>query len=695
MGCQCSRRTAAPSAKVADGDEEAGLEEKPQTKDTGHSGDEHESNEVKVLVHPPAEENVNSCENCEPSASEPQTSESQDQPLTRLSTPEPLSTPSSPRPAGTGNRRPSLASHASSSSSFSHASITSRGSNKSREKGVTYQVCEGVVEEPEAADEEEVSPASSQKEPPSPRSPVSPGSQGDFGRRSHSKFSVQSAGSNVSGRSKSQGGRSQPPSPTPEVASAVPETQDAVAEQLSKAILHSGSLVQHSVRVRALQAFDNLTEACKGHPKPDQHMPNFEMKVDPENLLSQIPADIFKPGLLVLQRVSFMNTKWIALRLARGSREQCLRFCLCAGALQNMGKNSSRSVVIEAMNPKDAHEEVADIPSFLCSAIPSREHLMNGLWLDALTDISELAEIITNDSGVPDRKVQLELKKWTMKRRDKNSATCKSRWAQASVSPDSAASPSRRRSHSDVGLQHSALESDASGPQRRRSSSVSDIEVNPEPVHQGPFSSAAKWIRDRLSLRVFNSLEEQMNSLTPSSPRNKQSRGRSSSKGSSSTMGAGESRGSSKSGSRSRHSSSKHAQKSDNGGSRQSGSKESNSRRSDSKRRKSSRDSSKEVSSSDDDEDADDRQQRQSTLTNVSDSDQPSSPCSPSSKGRRKSVARLDVMPVVHELGAEAAEEPCRSSEFSPAEDPPPDESKQSHSARLEPVAGEAAELKD
>jgi len=335
------------------------------------------------------------------------------------------------------------------------------------------------------------------------------------------------------------------------------ESQDGIAELLEKAVLHSGSLVQDTMRVRALQACETLAEAHQGLPKADEHMPNFDMKVDPANLLLQLPHDIFKPQCLSLQRVSFMGTKWIALRLCMNSRAQCLKFCICAAALNNIGKNTSRSVVVEACSPSSSQEE--SIPGFVCAPIPSRER--TGVsWLDVWPDISELADIIINDLCLPEKKVQAELKKWALHCDKKLRGGTTLRWNlwQRSKSDATPHSRSCQRAQSDTYLSVPGSYA-VNAPERtrnRRSSSEPDITqinqacemVRIEEEPKGGFSAMARWVRDRFPLPgVFGSLEDQMASLTPPaatpargrepSPRGRDGRSRSHS-GSSSRSGS-------------------------------------------------------------------------------------------------------------------------------------------------------------
>ncbi|CAE8702783.1 unnamed protein product, partial [Polarella glacialis] len=133
-----------------------------------------------------------------------------------------------------------------------------------------------------------------------------------FGRRHRTvrSDSKASSGSQISEQSgDAQGSRSRPRvfsgdsvDPASGNNSSPESAQDIVAELIDKAVRHSGNLLQQTVRVRALQAYDTLAQAYQGSPKPDQQMPHFDMKVDPDNLLLHLPYNIFKPHQLALQQ---------------------------------------------------------------------------------------------------------------------------------------------------------------------------------------------------------------------------------------------------------------------------------------------------------------------------------------------------------------------------------------------------------
>lgn len=338
--------------------------------------------------------------------------------------------------------------------------------------------------------------------------------------RSHSKTSVISGGSRGSHLSVPQSGEAwRPPSADQSSQPSSSGERDAVAELLGKEVLHSGSLMQETIRVRALQGCETLSEAIQALPKPDQHMPNFDVKVDPENMLLKLPHDIFRPNQLSLQRVSFMGTKWIALRLCVGSREQCMKFCMVAASLQNLGRNTSRSVVVEACSasPPNGSEVCLDIPGFVCAPIP-RDALISTTvsWLEIWQDVIELTEIFLNEASLAEKKVTAELKKWTLKvgQRSQDGGGQKRRFSflSAITGPTAPSSPKlmlKRRAMSESHIS----ESESTERLRDRSHSEADLEAG-QPA--GALSSMAKWVKRRVSLNgVFSSLEDQLASLTP------------------------------------------------------------------------------------------------------------------------------------------------------------------------------------
>eukprot|EP00440_Ansanella_granifera_P038301 gb/GFBE01041555.1/.p1 GENE.gb/GFBE01041555.1/~~gb/GFBE01041555.1/.p1 ORF type:complete len:680 (+),score=98.79 gb/GFBE01041555.1/:1-2040(+) len=488
MGCQCSRRT---NSKVANDDTFDGNIDL----EAGNCRDDDK--EKEDAGGDPA--NLPHRRIQEKESEEPQPTSPPQTP------PTPSSAPRSPL-SGFANmlRRPSLVSN------LSKASKTSKAS-KSSYQLPSRQVSGDKVDEESFSNREN-------------------GHRGDCEGRSRDVSPVnRRKGSKVSTCSRTSNGSS-----SKKKAKAASNPPEAIAELLGKAVLHSGSLVQHTLRVRALQAFESLAEAYQGFPKADRHMPNFDMKVDPENLLQHLPPAMLKPNQLSLQRVSFMGTKWIALRLCQGSRAQCLKFCLCAAALQNTGKNTCRSVVVESQIPAKGEEKEEDIPAFVCSAIPTRENLAAITWLVVWEDVSELADIINNECGLPEKKVTAELKKWALKRRQPSNSSTKLRWSlfrgafgaggaasgsAAGSADDVRVGAGRRRSQSDVGVHGVPSPSADCGNvknRHRRSSSSPEIHFPAPEEPQGTFTSVAKWLRKRISIRgVFSSLEDQLASLTP------------------------------------------------------------------------------------------------------------------------------------------------------------------------------------
>jgi hypothetical protein len=183
---------------------------------------------------------------------------------------------------------------------------------------------------------------------------------------------------------------------------------------LSKALKHSGTLVTTNVQMRALQVPDGLSGAYNFRPKPDTQMPPFEAKVDQDNLLKMLPAGSLKPHQLCLQRVTFMSTDWLGLRLAHGTHSQCISFCLCVTALQNIGKNTSRSVVVETSSDEAIPFGFACAPTF-----GNKKSHCSTAFVDHAEGIGELAQIFANEDGNAQKKVMADLKKWCQKHQRK------------------------------------------------------------------------------------------------------------------------------------------------------------------------------------------------------------------------------------------------------------------------------------
>jgi len=193
----------------------------------------------------------------------------------------------------------------------------------------------------------------------------------------------------------------------------VPSTEaghDDMVSALSKALTHSGSLLTTSVQMRALQVPDGLSAASNFRPKLDTQMPPFEAKVDQDNLLKMIPQGPLKSHQLSLQKVTFMSTDWLGLRLANGSHSQCISFCLMVTALQNIGKSTSRSVVVETSDEEAIQLGFACAPTF-----SNKKSKCSTSFIDHAEDISELAQIFSNEDGNIPKKLTANLKKWCEK----------------------------------------------------------------------------------------------------------------------------------------------------------------------------------------------------------------------------------------------------------------------------------------
>lgn len=179
-------------------------------------------------------------------------------------------------------------------------------------------------------------------------------------------------------------------------------------------VLCSGSLVTHSVKVRTLQLPDTLASAHATKPKPDPLMPVFDGKIDPENLINYVAVD-FKDDLLSVQRVSLMGTEWLGMRLLRSTHADGFRFCLCAAALQNLGRKTSKSFVVEVC------AEAVD--NYSCVLAPihdsrssSKSAELLSKFLERVEGICELAAILVNEAAHPQKKVAADTKAWCQRK---------------------------------------------------------------------------------------------------------------------------------------------------------------------------------------------------------------------------------------------------------------------------------------
>mmetsp|Transcript_83864 Transcript_83864/g.153086 ORF Transcript_83864/g.153086 Transcript_83864/m.153086 type:complete len:703 (+) Transcript_83864:284-2392(+) len=300
---------------------------------------------------------------------------------------------------------------------------------------------------------------------------------------------------------------------------------------LAKALKHSGSFVMHTVRMRALQAPDSINCAHSAVPKPDNQMPLFEAKVDTDNLIEKLPPGALKPDVLSLQRVSFMSTEWLGIRLEGGTPAQCMKFCLCVAALQNIGKNTSRSVVVET---HDAADKKVHPPGFACAPVydrwASKKSQCCTSFLEHAEDISELADIVLNESGLPAKKVAAELKKWCQRSRASaasSAASAESGGRKKSLGELSRSGDGRRRSlgdksglRIDTGKKGSSPSKDGSPmPMRQRAMSMPDaLGVGTEKRGSSAIQAAASFLTSKkLSMKAFvGALEEQFAALAPS-----------------------------------------------------------------------------------------------------------------------------------------------------------------------------------
>lgn len=147
-------------------------------------------------------------------------------------------------------------------------------------------------------------------------------------------------------------------------------------------------------------------DAYASKPTPDTRMPMFEGKVDPGNLLNDHQSDFLKVSELSLHKLSFMGTEWLGMRLLSDNKDRCLRFCLCAAALQNLGRKMSQSIVVNARN------DGGESHGFTATPLGSSSEKALATFYERSESISELSTILINAAGLPEKKLAGELKKW-------------------------------------------------------------------------------------------------------------------------------------------------------------------------------------------------------------------------------------------------------------------------------------------
>lgn len=179
---------------------------------------------------------------------------------------------------------------------------------------------------------------------------------------------------------------------------------------LTQTLKHSGSLMMNFVRVRVLVLPTSMAGAHNSAHKADLQMPLFDAKVDFDNLLNALPSSMLNPCQVSMQRVSFMGTDWLGIRLDHQTHAECITFCICAAVLLNVGKSTSRSVVIEACGDDSKY-----CPGFACIPISDKSDDSISTFIDCAKDISDLADIICNEPGHLPKKVTADLKKWCQK----------------------------------------------------------------------------------------------------------------------------------------------------------------------------------------------------------------------------------------------------------------------------------------
>merc|ERR1719329_597402 len=165
--------------------------------------------------------------------------------------------------------------------------------------------------------------------------------------------------------------------------------------------------------MRTLRVSESLAVAHVAEATPDWNMPFFNSKADTVNILDLVPSAPLRSDLVALQRISFLSTEWLAIRLLHGTKEQCLQFCLCLTALRNADKNASRSVVVEVATRPDVHGF-----AFACAPLSfdrtSRKKLaMVPLpWVEHAHNIAELAHLIMNETCLSRGLLTAELQRW-------------------------------------------------------------------------------------------------------------------------------------------------------------------------------------------------------------------------------------------------------------------------------------------
>jgi len=179
---------------------------------------------------------------------------------------------------------------------------------------------------------------------------------------------------------------------------------------LTQTLKHSGSFKMNFVRVRVLALPSNLTSAFSAAHKADLQMPLFDARVDCDNILIELGSDILNPSQVSMQRVSFMGTDWLGIRLEHQTHYDCITFCVCTAALLNIGKSTSRTVVVEACGDGSKH-----YPGFACIPISDQSDEVISTLFEYAKDISELADIICNEPAHSTKKVTADLKKWCHK----------------------------------------------------------------------------------------------------------------------------------------------------------------------------------------------------------------------------------------------------------------------------------------
>jgi hypothetical protein len=224
------------------------------------------------------------------------------------------------------------------------------------------------------------------------------------------------AGCELDGRestSRSPSKRSSCSSPKRPRRGSVSSESSVNSNDLSRVLKHmlcSGSLVTHNVKIQTMETPASLEVAYFAKPEHDKLMPLVDGRLDPENLVNDLPYEYFQCSPLSLHRVSLLGTEWIGMRLLHSTPDQSARFCLCAAALQNLCRTMSRNIVVEVSDESGDKCCLVMAPLHDSRAPSSLERFSR--FLERSASICELSRIIANEAGQSEKKVRAEIKSW-------------------------------------------------------------------------------------------------------------------------------------------------------------------------------------------------------------------------------------------------------------------------------------------